>query len=106
MTDAEISGFGVKSAAWMKAKREREAAQQAAQFGPKDAVVFSDYEAWAAAVKAKGLVLVPCSNGLVAQTGPRGTGKGFWGRHASRGWLEQDAPDADAKAIHHFISCG
>ena len=59
------------------------------QFGPPGAKLFADFSLWATAAKARGLILIGCSNGSVAQDGPRGTCRGFWGYGIQRGWLER-----------------
>jgi len=60
----------------------------ASQFGPNGAQQFTDFTAWAEAAKAKDLMLVGASNGSVAQNGPNGTCRGFWGYNTQCGWLE------------------
>lgn len=53
-------------------------------------IMYNRYENWERDVKAMRLMLVGCSNGLVAQDGPRGRGtcRGFWGWTTNRGWIE------------------
>jgi hypothetical protein len=48
---------------------------------------FTDFTAWAQAARDRDLELYGASNGSVAQDGPRGTCRGFWGYGTQRGWL-------------------